>query len=112
MISVNHKRDRYREDNKVNQVFNKVRVGNIDEQVHKVLKSRFVSQSSPCFSRSSVHFYAKNQPNTGCNAIILNKLPGSLVIINTVNKLPKGRTLSKKKRKQKQEENLVTMLKL
>ena len=41
---------------------NKVRVGNIDNNVVNTLKTRFISKNNPSYPIEALHIFAKNRP--------------------------------------------------
>lgn len=58
-------------------LLNSVRVGNINAEVEKLLKARFIRASNDNYSNDTLHMYAQNEPAMKRNET-LNGLPGEL----------------------------------
>ena len=43
-------------------MLNKVRVGNIDDDVEKLLKARFIHDSDENYPKNALHMYSENRP--------------------------------------------------
>ena len=43
-------------------LFNKVRVGNIDDDAENLLKARFMCESDENYPKDALHMYAENEP--------------------------------------------------
>ena len=43
-------------------LLNKVRVGNIDNNVENILKARFISKNNPSYPIEALHIFAENRP--------------------------------------------------
>ena len=69
-------------------LLNKVRVGNIDDDVEKLLKARYIHKSDENFPKDALHMYAENEPATKRNDAVLNDLLGELYTIETDDKIP------------------------
>ena len=59
-------------------LLNKVRAGNIDDDVENLLKARFICESDENYPKDALHMYAENGPAMKRNEAILNDLPGQL----------------------------------
>ena len=57
-------------------LLNKVRVGNIDDEVEKLLKARFIHESDENYPVDALYMYAENEPAVKRNEAVLNNLPG------------------------------------
>ena len=69
-------------------LLNKVRVGNIDDEVEKLLKARFIHESDENYPVDASHMYAENEPAMKRNEAVLNNLPGELYTIEAADKIP------------------------
>ena len=58
---------RQRSDTKFIHLLNKIRVGNVDEDVQKHIRERFIEESDVNYSENSLHMYAKNYPTVKQN---------------------------------------------
>ena len=59
-------------------MMNKVQVGNVDDDVEQLLKTRFVSDfDENYYPKDSLHMYAENEPSIGRNEAALNNLSGT-----------------------------------
>ena len=67
-------------------LLNKVRVGNIDDDLEKLLKARFIHESDENYPIDVLHMYAKNKPAMKRNEAVLNNLPGELYTIGLMTK--------------------------
>ena len=56
-------------------MLNKVRVRNIDNDVEKLLKARFMHKSDENCPKDAFHIYTKNQTAMKRNHTVLNNLP-------------------------------------
>ena len=54
----------------------KVRVGNINNDVEKLLKATFTSESAEKQLKDPLHLYTENKPGLKRNEPVLNNLPG------------------------------------
>ena len=59
-------------------MLNKVRVGNIDDEVEKLLKAWFIYESHENYPIDASHMHAENEPAMKKNEAFLNNLPGEL----------------------------------
>ena len=66
-------------------MLNKVCVGNIDDEVENLLKSRFTQKSDENYPKDALHMYAENEPAMKRNEGVLNELPGKLYTIEPDN---------------------------
>ena len=69
-------------------LLNKVRVGNIDDEVEKLLKARFIHESDENYPVDALHIYAENEAAVKRNEVVLNNLPGELYTIEVDDKIP------------------------
>ena len=69
-------------------LLNKVRVGNIDDDLEKLLKAKFMHESDENYPIDALHMYAKNEPAMKRNEAVLNNLPGELYTIGADDKIP------------------------
>ena len=67
---------------------NKVRVGNIDDDVENLFMVRFIRESDGSYPKKSLHMYAENEPAMKRNEAVLNELPGEPYIIEAKDKIP------------------------
>ena len=67
---------------------NKVRVGNIDNDVENLLKAKFIRESDENYPKDALHMYAENEPAMKRNETVLNDLPGQLYKIEATGKIP------------------------
>ena len=68
-------------------LFNKVQIGNIDDDVEHFLKARFIRESDKNYPKDTFHMYAENEPAMKKNEAVLNELPGELYTIETNEKI-------------------------
>ena len=71
-------------------LLNKVRVGNVDENVENVLRSRFINKHDPLYPIEALHIFAENSPAKVHNETMLNSLPTALVSIHAEDDIPKN----------------------
>ena len=64
-----------RGDTKVTYLLNKIRVRNVDEDVHKQIRERFIALYDINFSGKALYMFAKYYPTLKHNRKMLNKLP-------------------------------------
>ena len=70
-------------------MLNKVRVGNVDDNVEQLFRARSVCDSDEnCYPKDTLQMYAENEPAIGRNEAALNNLPGELYTIEADNKIP------------------------
>ena len=79
-------------------LLNKVRVGNIDEEVDRLLIPRFVDLTCNSYPHDALHIYAENIPANEHNNEMLNKLETFSVTIYAEDKIPKGCDLSEREK--------------
>ena len=91
-------------------MLNKVRVGNIDDDVEKSLKTRFIHEYDEKYKKDAFHKHAENEHAMKRNDTVLNDLAGSFTKYRlmakfqaTVNKNWQQLKLLRIKNKQKQE---------
>ena len=61
-------------------------VGNIDNDVEKLLKARLIHESDENYLKEVLHIYAENKPAMKRNNAVLNDLPGELYTIEADDK--------------------------
>ena len=99
-------------------LLNKVRVGNIDDDVGNLLKARCTSEFDEHYPKDVLHMFAENEPAIKRNEAVLNKLPGEIYTIEANDKIPDNRkhTLALKQVAQNQKQTnrggLAMLLKL
>lgn len=71
-------------------------VGVADNEVEKLLLSRFVANNSPLYPKHVAHLFAENSLVVYYNDLMLNRIEGPTVIINTTNEIPQEIQLSDK----------------
>ena len=69
-------------------MLNKVRVGNIEDDIENWLKARFIDESDGNYPKGALHLYAENEPAMKRNESVLNNLPGRLYTVQTNKRLP------------------------
>ena len=57
-------------------LLNKDPVGNIDDDVEKLLKAGDIHESDESYSKDTLHIYAENEPTMKRNYAVLNDFPG------------------------------------
>ena len=68
-------------------MFNKVWVGNIEDDVEKLLKARFIQQHDKNDTKDALHMSTENEPAMKRNLAVLN-LPGDLHTMEGNDKIP------------------------
>ena len=68
-------------------MLDKVQVGNIDDDIEKLLKARFIHESDEISSKDILQMCAENKPTMKRNCAFLNDLPGELYIIEADSKI-------------------------
>ena len=71
-------------------LLNKVRVGNIDNDVESLLKTRFISKSDPSYPNEALHIFAENSPAKVHNETMLKNLGSPLISIHAEDVIPKN----------------------
>ena len=69
-------------------MLNKVRVGNIDDDIEKLLKVRFTHESDENYPKDALHMYEENKHAVKRNDAFLNDLPSELYTIEAHDKIP------------------------
>ena len=69
-------------------LLNKVRVGNIDDDVENLLKARFICESDENYPKDALHMYAENEPAMKRIEAFLNEILGELYTIEVNDKIP------------------------
>ena len=68
-------------------MLDKVRVGNIDDDIAKLLKARFIQESDEIYSKDILQMCTENKPTMKRNCAFLNDLPDELYIIQADSKI-------------------------
>ena len=97
-------------------LLNKVRVGNVDENVENVLRSRFVNKDNPLYPIEALHIFAENSPAKVHNETMLNNLPTTLISIEAEDDIPRNcrsaDIMEAKNRRQSETGGLALLLEL
>ena len=67
--------------------FNKIRVGNTDDDVEKLLKARFIYESYEDYSKDALNIYVEKESTMKKNGAVLNDLLGELYTIEANDKI-------------------------
>ena len=59
-------------------LLNKVRVGEINNDVERLLKTEFIHESNENYANDTLHMYAENECAMKNNDLVLNDLPGEV----------------------------------
>ena len=81
---------RQKDDEIFINLLNQVRVGNVDENVEHLLRSRFINKHDPSYPTGALHIFAENSPMKVHNEVMLSKLPTTLISIQAEDELPKN----------------------
>ena len=68
-------------------LLNKIRVGNVDEDIQKQIRERFIEESDTNYKENAWHMLAENYLTVKHNRKMLNKLPGKIYIINATDQI-------------------------
>ena len=68
-------------------LLNKVRVGNMEDDVENILKARFIHESDENSPKDALHMYAENELTINMSEAVLNDLPGEIYTINATDKI-------------------------
>ena len=69
-------------------MLNKVRVGNINDNLENLLKVRVICESDENNPKDALQMYVKIEPAMKRNEAVLNNLPGHLYTIETCDNIP------------------------
>ena len=86
-------------------LLNKIRKGEIDQNVEHITKSRFIDINDPHYLGDVLHIFAENAPVTRHNNNQLKQIPGELVKIQAKDQLPKNCDISDAKQAQKRKQS-------
>ena len=75
---------RQKEDKFFIDVLNKIRVADVDSNIVKVLKSRFVNLDDHNYPEQALHIFPEDGSVSAHNLMMLNKLPGDLFATDTI----------------------------
>ena len=109
---------RQKEDKFFIDVLNKIRVGIVNVDIVKVLKSRFVNLDDHNYQEQALHIFAENGHVSTHNLMMLNKLPDDLVAIHAIDTIPansgfvQSQILAAQNRKQSESGGLARLLTL
>ena len=67
---------------------NKIRIGVVDNQVERLLLSRFLAKDNPLYLKHAVHMFAENSPAVDHNDVMLNVMEGETISINAIDDIP------------------------
>ena len=79
---------RQKEDKFFIDVLNKIRVADVDSNIVKVLKSRFVNLDDHNYPEQALHIFPEDGSVSAHNLMMLNKLPGDLLAIHAIDTIP------------------------
>ena len=68
---------------------NKVRVGNIDNNVENILKTCFISKNNPSYPIEALHIFAENKPARAHDQTMLDNLSSPLISVHAEDEIPK-----------------------
>ena len=68
-------------------LFNKVRIANIDDDVENLLKERFIFESDENYPKDALDMDAENEPAMKRNEAVLKQMPGDLYEIQGNDKI-------------------------
>ena len=95
---------------------NKIRVGEIDQNVEDVINLRFIDKNDPCYPGNILHIFAENAPVKRHNDNQLKHILGQLVTIPAKDEVPKNSKISDIKeaqnRKQSETGGVASLLEL
>ena len=109
---------RQKEDKFFIDVLNKIRVADVDSNIVKVLKSRFVNLDDHNYPEHALHIFAENGPVSAHNLMMLNKLRSDLVAIHIIDSIPANtgftqcQIMAEQNRKQSESRGLTRLLTL
>ena len=69
-------------------LLNKVRVGNIDDDVEYLIKAWFIREPDENYSKDALHMHAENEPAMKRNEAVLNELSGELYTREANDEIP------------------------
>ena len=69
-------------------LLNHVRVAEISLEDEQLLKSRFVDKNSSEYPIDALHLFAENKPVSNHNQAMLDKLEGTLFVLESLDELP------------------------
>ena len=79
---------RQRGDTKCINLLNKIRVGNVDQNVEKQIRERFIEESNTNYPENALHMFAENYLTVKHHRKMLDKLPKKMYIINAIDQIP------------------------
>ena len=97
-------------------MLNKIRVGEIDQNIEEVIKLHFNDKNDPCYPGNILHIFAENARVKRHNHNQLKHIPGQLITILAKNDVPKNSKISDireaQNRKQSETGGLASLLEL
>ena len=99
-------------------LLNKIRVGAVDDEAEKLLKSRFVAKDDLFYPKRTVHMFAEDSPVVDYNELMLNEIDGQTISLSPTDDIPHEVQLSDKQletiraRKNRETGNIASALKL
>ena len=89
-----HEIMRQRGDSVLIDLLNKIRLGNVDGDDEKLLKSKFVMKEDQNYPHQAIHIWAENAPGNQHNAVMLSNVNNQLFCLNAIDILPKNVPMS------------------
>ena len=75
-------------DTRLIEMLNKIRVGDVDDAVESLLKSRLAVQKKISYPIDSLHLFAENAPADAQNKLMINQLNSECFLIKATDKFP------------------------
>ena len=75
-------------------MLNKIRVGEIDQNIQDVIKLYFIDKNDPCYPGKILHIFAENAPAKIHNHNQLKHIPGQLITRPAKDEVPKNSKIS------------------
>ena len=89
-----HEIIRQRGDSVLIDLLNKIRLGNVDGDDDKLLKSKFVMKEDQNYPHQAIHIWAENAPVNQHNSVMLSNVNNQLFCLNAIDILPKNVPMS------------------
>ena len=71
-------------------ILNKLRVGNVDSEVERALKTRIICISNFHYPKYALHVFAENVPVFNHNKVMLDQVNGMPITIDAIDSIPIG----------------------
>lgn len=81
---------RQREDQRLIDLLNNIRTGNLEPRHEELLKSKFISPEDLNYPKDAIHIFAENQPASEHNRNMLNSIKLVEINIEAVDKIPEN----------------------